>query len=248
MTKGDVTLPALLKVTDLSVRYGNVAAVRSVDLSVGASEIVVVLGANGAGKSSLLNAIAGAAPPSGGRIEFDGNDSTNRPPEAAVREGIALSPEGRRIFSRLTVRENLRIGGALLDTATLRQRSQQMFELFPVLADKAERLGGDLSGGQQQMLAIARALMSGPKLLMLDEPSLGLAPIVTKELFVTISRLAASGLSILLVEQNVQLAMQVAKRAYVLSGGRVVLHGAASDLAKSDIEEAYLGAGRRGAH
>jgi branched-chain amino acid transport system ATP-binding protein len=234
----------LLSLRSIVVRYGPVTAVRKLNLTVGHGEVVVLLGANGAGKTSTLSAITGLAAVADGKILFDGADITNRAPERLVRAGIALAPEGRRIFRQLTVRENLRIGAAIIPPNQFRSRLEEMVALFPALAPKLDQYGGELSGGQQQMLAIARALMSRPRLLLLDEPSLGLAPIIVAEVFDLIGRLAATNISILIVEQNVQKALALASRGYVLANGRLILEGDAASLAGGDIEAAYLGISR----
>ncbi len=234
----------MLSVEALKVRYGDVAAVRHVDLAVGSGEIVALVGANGAGKSSTLGAIAGLVPAAGGRIVLDGDDICGRPAEAIARRGVALVPEGRRIFSSLTVAENLRLGGAVhQSTAEAKAREEEMLDLFPILRRYHQVKGGNLSGGEQQMLAIARALMARPKLILLDEPSLGLAPQVIDAVFDLITQLRRNGLTVLLVEQNVALALEIADRATVLANGEVALAGTAKELATSDlVRQAYLGA------
>ena len=233
----------LLEVDDLSVRYGPLVALHGVRLRVEAGEIVTVLGANGAGKSSLLGAVAGLVPAAAGRIVFDGKPIANMPAERVVRLGVALAPEGRRVFPRLTVADNLRLGAAARrDRDGIAADRARVLELFPVLEERLWQSAGTLSGGQQQMLAIARALMSRPRLLLLDEPSLGLAPIVVDQIFALISRLRDEGTTILLVEQNVHRALDLADRAYVLATGRVEVEGTAKEVrASSDVERAYLG-------
>ncbi|MCO5081181.1 MAG: ABC transporter ATP-binding protein [Rhizobiaceae bacterium] len=234
----------MLSVEALRIRYGEVEAVRRVDLAVGRGEIIALVGANGAGKSSTLGAIAGLVPAAGGKVVLDGADVTGRAPEAIARLGVALVPEGRRIFSSLTVAENLRLGGAVhLTAADARTREEEMLDLFPILRRYHQIKGGNLSGGEQQMLAIARALMSKPKLILLDEPSLGLAPQIIDTVFDLISELRRNGLTVLLVEQNVALALEIADRATVLANGEVALSGTAKELASSDlVRRAYLGA------
>jgi branched-chain amino acid transport system ATP-binding protein len=234
---------ALLEIDDLSVRYGALVALRDVGLRVEAGEIVTVIGANGAGKSSLLGAVAGLVPPARGRIAFDGREVTGLPAERIVRLGIALSPEGRRVFPRLTVADNLRLGAASRrDRDGIAADRERVLELFPLLRERLWQSAGTLSGGQQQMLAIARALMSRPRLLLLDEPSLGLAPLIVEQIFELISLLREQGTTILLVEQNVHRALDLADRAYVLSTGRVEISGTAAEVrASSDVERAYLG-------
>jgi branched-chain amino acid transport system ATP-binding protein len=233
----------LLEIESLAVSYGPIKAVRDVSLTVESGEIVTVLGANGAGKSTSLQAVVGLLPIQQGRVRFDGFDVTGESTERIVRRGLTLTPEGRRIFAPLTVEENLRIGAATQkgggDTAQL---WDQMMELFPILATRRKQLAGTLSGGEQQQLAIARSLMSKPRLLLLDEPSLGLAPIVVEMIFDLIGRLRQMGLTILLVEQNVHQALDIADRGYVVSGGTVVLSGSAAELKTSpDVQKAYLG-------
>jgi branched-chain amino acid transport system ATP-binding protein len=234
----------MLSVEALRIRYGEVEAVRRVDLAVGRGEIIALVGANGAGKSSTLGAIAGLVSAAGGKVLLDGADVTGRAPEAIARLGVALVPEGRRIFSSLTVAENLRLGGAVhLTAADARTREEEMLDLFPILRRYHQIKGGNLSGGEQQMLAIARALMSKPKLILLDEPSLGLAPQIIDTVFDLISELRRNGLTVLLVEQNVALALEIADRATVLANGEVALSGTAKELASSDlVRRAYLGA------
>jgi len=231
----------MLSVEALRIRYGEVEAVRRVDLAVGRGEIIALVGANGAGKSSTLGVIAGLVPAAGGKVMLDGADVTGRAPEAIA---VALVPEGRRIFSSLTVAENLRLGGAVhLTAADARTREEEMLDLFPILRRYHQIKGGNLSGGEQQMLAIARALMSKPKLILLDEPSLGLAPQIIDTVFDLISELRRNGLTVLLVEQNVALALEIADRATVLANGEVALSGTAKELASSDlVRRAYLGA------
>ena len=235
---------AMLSVEALRIRYGEVEAVRRVDLTVGAGEIVALVGANGAGKSSTLGAIAGLVPAAGGKVVLEGTDITGLPAEAIARRGVALVPEGRRIFASLTVAENLRLGGAVHQTASeARAREEEMLELFPILRRYHQIKGGNLSGGEQQMLAIARALMARPKLILLDEPSLGLAPQIIDTVFDLIVQLRSNGLTVLLVEQNVALALEIADRATVLANGEVALTGTAAELASSDlVRQAYLGA------
>lgn len=236
--------PALLEVAGLTVSYGPVEAVRGIDLSVRRGEIVTLLGANGAGKSSTLNALVGMAPRRAGSIRFRGDDIAQMPTEMIVRQGMTLVPEGRRIFPGLTVAEHLLLGGAKHAARGAPDAVEaRMLDLFPILRERFQQKAGSLSGGEQQMLAIARALMSSPDLLLLDEPSLGLAPQVVDRIFTLISDLRAGGLTILLVEQNVALALEVADRGYVLANGRTELSGTASDLgASAAIRDAYLGA------
>ena len=234
----------MLSVEGLNIRYGEIVAVRRVDLAVGDGEIVALVGANGAGKSSTLNGIAGLSRASAGKVMFDNVDITNVPPELIARRGISLVPEGRRIFSSLSVADNLRLGGsAHLRGSEVKVREEEMLDLFPVLRRYHRNKGGNLSGGEQQMLAIARALMAKPRLILLDEPSLGLAPQMIDTVFDLIADLHRNGLTVLLVEQNVALALEIADRAAVLANGEVVLSGTAKELASSDlVRQAYLGA------
>ncbi len=234
----------MLSVEALRVRYGEVEAVRRVDLSVGKGEIIALVGANGAGKSSTLGSIAGLVPVSGGKIILDGNEISGRKPEAIARMGVALVPEGRRVFSSLSVADNLRLGGAMhLTRGEATAREEEMLDLFPILRRYHQVKGGNLSGGEQQMLAIARALMSKPRLILLDEPSLGLAPQIIDTVFDLIAELRRNGLTVLLVEQNVALALEISDRATVIANGEVVLSGTARELAGSDlVRQAYLGA------
>jgi branched-chain amino acid transport system ATP-binding protein len=235
----------LLSVESVRVEYGAIKAVRGVDLRVEQGELVVLLGANGAGKSSLLNAVAGLVAVTAGSVVFDGHEIAGQAAERIVRRGIALVPEGRRVFPRLSVRDNLRLGGASRkDARELGQTRERLLTLFPILRERLGKEAGTLSGGQQQMLAIARALMSKPRLLLLDEPSLGLAPIVVKQIFDLFSELRLDGTTLLLVEQNVHLALEVADRVYVMANGRIEASGTAEQFRASEaIEQAYLGLG-----
>jgi branched-chain amino acid transport system ATP-binding protein len=234
---------SLLEVEGLAVSYGPIRAVRGVSLTVEQGEIVTLLGANGAGKSTSLQAIVGLLPVQQGQIRFDGRSIGGETAERIVRKGLTLTPEGRRIFAPLTVEENLRIGAASeRDRVEIQRRWDQMMTLFPILAQRKRQLAGTLSGGEQQQLAIARSLMSGPRLLLLDEPSLGLAPQVVELIFDLIGRLRSLGITILLVEQNVHQALDIADRGYVISGGQVVLSGTAAELKSSpDVQKAYMG-------
>jgi branched-chain amino acid transport system ATP-binding protein len=234
---------ALLEIENLSVAYGSVRAVRGISIEIAEGEIVALLGPNGAGKTTTLSAVMGLVPIAGGRVCFAGSDITNRTPERTVRSGMTLVPEGRRVFSNLTVSENLRLGavGALDRPAT---PEKDVFELFPILAERRGQLAGTLSGGEQQQLAIARALRSSPRLLLLDEPSLGLAPQVVEAIFDLIVKLRERGTTIFLVEQNVNLALEIASRAYVLRSGALHLSGSSEDLLGSNaVDRAYLGIG-----
>jgi branched-chain amino acid transport system ATP-binding protein len=234
----------MLTVTGLNVHYGPIHAVRGVDLVVGEGSVTALLGANGAGKTSTLMAVAGARKPSAGDIVLDGRSIAGRPPEDNVRAGIAVVPEGRRVFAALSVEENLRIAGTLApDAATAAERRRAMMERFPVLGERRNQKAGLLSGGEQQMLAVARALMSAPRLLLLDEPSLGLAPMMVNRVFDIIEELKDSGLAILLVEQNVPMSLEVADRAVVLTNGAVTAAGTADELAGSDlVRHGYMAA------
>jgi branched-chain amino acid transport system ATP-binding protein len=234
----------LLSIEGLTVSYGAVEAVRGIDLTVKRGEIVTLLGANGAGKSSTLNALVGLAPRKARQMLFEGSDLQDLAPETIVRRGMTLVPEGRRVFSALTVDENLMLGGARhAARGNPAAVKADMLELFPILAERLHQKAGSLSGGEQQMLAIARALMSSPDLLLLDEPSLGLAPQVVDRIFDLIGNLRNRGLTILLVEQNVVQSLEIADRGYVLANGRVELQGSAAALrASPEIQDAYLGA------
>lgn len=237
----------MLSVSGLDVRYGPIQAVRGVDLDVAEGEIVALLGANGAGKSTTLKAIVGLAPATG-RINFDGEAIDSRDTEDIVQRGLTLVPEGRRIFPSLTVAENLTLGAATQrDRAAAARSRAEVLELFPILAERATQPAGTLSGGQQQQLAIGRALMSAPRLLLLDEPSLGLAPQIVDSIFDLILSLKARGLTILLVEQDAAAALDIADRAYVMANGRIVMEGAAETLRASEqVARAYLGAAHEG--
>ncbi|MBV8369322.1 MAG: ABC transporter ATP-binding protein [Candidatus Eremiobacteraeota bacterium] len=239
----------LLEIDGLVVRYGAVEALHGISLGVEAGEIVALLGANGAGKSTTLKAISRLLPPSGGSIRFGGRSLEGLDPEDVVALGIAHVPEGRKIFPGLSVVDNLRLGATPRRDAGRAQTDadvDEMLQLFPPLRPLGAKMGWTLSGGEQQMLAIARGLMARPKLLLLDEPSLGLAPLVVKDVMETIARIARDGTTVLLVEQNAHLALQIASRAYVLETGRVALSGAASELLKSDeMRRAYLGSAVR---
>jgi branched-chain amino acid transport system ATP-binding protein len=232
----------VLAVRNLSVRYGAVEAVRGLDLTVPESTLVALLGANGAGKTSTLAAIAGLVPVAGGTITFDGQPVTGLSAEMLARRGVGLVPEGRRVFAGLTVAENLMLGGAVhAAPPERRRRLADMEARFPVLAERRHQKAGLLSGGEQQMLAIARALMARPRLLLMDEPSLGLAPQMVERVFDLIAELRAEGITILLVEQNVPLSLDVADSGVVLANGRAVLEGPASELAASErVRNAYL--------
>jgi len=237
----------MLELADVHVRYGAIRALQGVSLRVDAGELVALIGSNGAGKSTTLRTISGLLRPTQGRITFEGQDITNAPPDRIVARGISHCPEGRRIFGGLTVAENLRLGAvsrARAEAGAVAEDLTMVLDLFPLLRERLGQAGGTLSGGEQQMLAIGRALMSRPRLLLLDEPSLGLAPLMVERIFETIAQLKAQGRTILLVEQNVHHAFDVADRAYVLETGRVTLDGPA-DVLRTDrkVEQSYLGVG-----
>ena len=232
----------MLQLSDIFVSYGMIAALKGVSLEVREGEIVALIGANGAGKSTTLMSISGIAGLQAGTIAFNGRAITGLPSHEIVGLGICQVPEGRHIFPRMTVRENLEMGAFLEDTRRLDEDMARVFAMFPVLEERSRQLGGTLSGGEQQMLAIGRALMSRPKLLLLDEPSLGLAPIITSRIFKIIEEINRQGTTILLVEQNAKAALRLASRAYVMESGRIVMQGPASELANDPgIKKAYLG-------
>jgi branched-chain amino acid transport system ATP-binding protein len=234
----------LLRLDKLTSGYGPIIAVRELSLEIFPGEVVTLLGANGAGKSTTLMTVAGLVRGSSGSVEFDGEDIGHLKPEDIVRRGMALAPEGRRIFAHLTVTENLRLGAAICkDKALVAQTTEEMFDLFPILRERSRQLAGTLSGGEQQMLALARSLMSRPKMMLLDEPSLGLAPRVVAQIFQLLQQLPSRGVTVLLVEQNVRLALDVASRGYVLANGVIQLAGTAEELRSAvDLEKVYLGA------
>jgi branched-chain amino acid transport system ATP-binding protein len=232
----------MLELREVTVSYGMIDALKGISLKVERGEIVALIGANGAGKSTTLMAISGVAPLRSGMVTYEGAVLSGRPAHAIVRMGITQVPEGRRIFARMTVRENLEMGSFIRDKQEFAGDLARVFETFPALADRNKQLGGTLSGGEQQMLAIGRALMSRPKLLLLDEPSLGLAPIIVSRIFKIIKEINDQGTTILLVEQNAKAALRLAHRAYVLETGKIVMQGRASDLEKDPgIKKAYLG-------
>ena len=235
----------MLELTDVHVRYGNIRALQGVSLRVDTGELIALIGANGAGKTTTLRAISGLLRPSQGAITFDGTDLTSASTDRIVGLGISHCPEGRRIFGSLTVAENLRLGAVSVSgAAAAAAELENVFTLFPLLKERLGQAGGTLSGGEQQMLAIGRALMSRPRLLLLDEPSLGLAPLMVERIFETITELKRQGRTILLVEQNVHQALDVADRAYVLETGRIMLEGPAETLRHDPkVEQSYLGVG-----
>ena len=233
----------MLEISDLSVNYGGIKALQQVSLRVETGEIVTLIGANGAGKTTTLKTISRLLTAKTGRIIYQGQDITHLPPHEIVKRGIAHSPEGRRILARQTVLTNLQLGAyTRSDRLGVKSDIEEQLQLFPRLSERREQLAGTLSGGEQQMLAIARALMSRPKLLLLDEPSLGLAPQIVREIFSIIRKLNESGVTILLVEQNANLALETANRGYVLAAGRLTIAGQAGDLLKDErVKQAYLG-------
>ncbi|MBI4609247.1 MAG: ABC transporter ATP-binding protein [Candidatus Rokubacteria bacterium] len=235
----------MLRVADLEVRYGSVAAVRGVSLEVREGEVVCLIGPNGAGKTTTLLTVAGLLRPAGGRIEFLGHKLSSLAPDRIVRLGIGLVPEGRWILGEMTVHDNLLMGAYVRrdDRARVQEDLETVYGIFPILRARTRQRAGTLSGGEQQMLAIARTLMGRPKLLMMDEPSLGLAPLIIEEIFRVIRELHARGTTILLVEQNAHQALAVAQRAYVMEVGRVTLSGSAAELREHEVlKKAYLGA------
>ncbi|MBN9491108.1 MAG: ABC transporter ATP-binding protein [Alphaproteobacteria bacterium] len=236
----------ILEVSGVTTFYGTIQALHGVDLDVAKGEIVTLIGANGAGKSTLLMTICGSPRARTGSIRLDGQEITHLPTHEIVRRGVAQAPEGRRIFPRMTVFENLQMGATIADPAHFQQDVDRVFAMFPRLAERREQRGGTLSGGEQQMLAIGRALMSRPRLLLLDEPSLGLAPLIVQQIFEAIGRIAREeGVTIFLVEQNAYHALRLADRGYVLVNGRVRLSGRGSDLlANAEVRAAYLEGGQ----
>jgi branched-chain amino acid transport system ATP-binding protein len=241
----------MLKVRNLEAGYGPLKVLKQVSLHVSTGEIVTLIGANGAGKSTLLRALAGLLEPRGGEVLFAGEPIRGLPAERVVDRGLALVPEGRQVFAALTVRENLILGGYVAarrgrDARGTSRALAQVHDLFPVLSERGEQLAGTLSGGEQQMLAMGRALMTDPRLLLLDEPSMGLAPLVVRDIFRVVQRLRAEGRTVLLVEQNARAALRIADRGYVIETGRLVLEGEAGFLLSDrEVQRAYLGQGYR---
>jgi len=233
----------LLKAKDLHVSYGGINAVKGVDIQVNKGELVALIGANGAGKSSTLKAIAGLLVPSGGEIEFASHQTKKLPAYELVRLGLGMVPEGRGVFKRMTILENLQMGAYLkTDPKEIEQKLAEVYSYFPRLKERLTQLAGTLSGGEQQMVAMGRAMMARPKLLLLDEPSMGLSPIMVETIFDVIRSLSASGMTILLVEQNARLALQIANRAYVMESGLITLSGSGKELLEdSRVRTAYLG-------
>lgn len=231
----------MLKINDLHVSYGGIRAIRGVSLEIPDKEIVTLIGANGAGKSTTLRSVAGLVKPDSGSIELDGKELVGKSPNEIITHGIALVPEGRRVFANLTVLENIKIGGYLRKDS-LDEDIEKMYSLFPILKERNWQLAGTLSGGEQQMLAVARALMSKPKIIMMDEPSLGLAPLIVRDIFDIIKEINKQGVTVLLIEQNANMALKVADRAYVMETGKITMSGTGAELlADEGIRKAYLG-------
>ncbi|GAB3365668.1 ABC transporter ATP-binding protein [Giesbergeria sinuosa] len=236
-------MQTMLELRDINTYYGAIRAASDVSLRVNQGEIVSLIGSNGAGKTTLLMTVCGNPRASSGSVWFEGENITNLPPHLIMRKGIAISPEGRRVFADLTVTENLKMGGFFLDNAEIEAGIEHVFGLFPRLRERAHQRSGTMSGGEQQMLAIGRALMSKPRLLLLDEPTLGLAPLIIAQIFEIIQTIRKEGVTVFLVEQNANKALQIADRGYVLENGRVVLEDTGANLlANGDIRKAYLGA------
>ncbi|MBT2616758.1 ABC transporter ATP-binding protein [Peribacillus frigoritolerans] len=233
----------MLKIEDINVYYGNIQALKGISLSINEGEIVTLIGANGAGKSTLLKSISGLLKPKQGKILFEGDSIGGKAAQSIVKMGISHVPEGRRVFANMTVEENLQLGAYLRkDKAGIKQDMEKVYELFPRLLERLKQQSGTLSGGEQQMLAMGRALMAKPRLLLLDEPSMGLAPLLVKQIFHIIEEINKTGTTILLVEQNANLALSIADRAYVVETGRIVLSGKSEELtASEEIKNAYLG-------
>ncbi|NNJ30303.1 ABC transporter ATP-binding protein [Lacrimispora defluvii] len=235
----------MLKITDLNTHYGPIHALKGVNMEIGKGEVVSLIGSNGAGKSTLLNTIVGIARSSGGRVEFMGKEITNSPPHTMTKLGISISPEGREVFPALTVEENLRLGAYTVnDKKRIADSYERVYQIFPRLKERIRQSAGTLSGGEQQMLAIGRALMCGPELLLLDEPSLGLAPNFVLLIFDLIKEINRQGVTILLIEQNANMALSASNRAYVLENGKVTMSGDVKEIANDPrIKKAYLGLG-----
>ena len=233
---------SMLKVENLNVYYGSIHAIKGISFEVNQGEIVTMIGANGAGNSTTMNTVAGLLKPRSGSIVFEDKDITHMPASKVVSLGLALCPEGRRVFQQMSVRENLEMGGYTRQASEIAPSLEQVFELFPRLKERQRQIAGTLSGGEQQMLAMGRAMMSKPKLLMLDEPSMGLAPLLVEQIFDIILSLNKAGTTILLVEQNAQMALSIADRAYVLETGNIFKEGSADLLMHDDaVRKAYLG-------
>jgi len=234
---------SLLRVEGLKISYGGINAVKGIDLQVEAGEMVALIGANGAGKTTTLKAICGILQPSAGKVFYGGEDVTGAPSFSLVEQGLALVPEGRGVFGRLSVEENLQMGAyARRDKQAVQRDHERVYELFPRLRERRKQTGGTLSGGEQQMLAIGRALMSSPRLLLLDEPSMGLAPLMVQRIFETIRKVASEGVTVLLVEQNAKLALEASARGYVMESGLITLADSAQQLLiNPQVRQAYLG-------
>ena len=233
---------AMLEVKDINVYYGLIHALRDVSFEVNEGEVVALIGANGAGKTTTLHTITGLLPSKGGTVTFEGKDITRKPGHAIVRLGMSHVPEGRRVFAGLTVAENLRMGAYTRPAGEIPESLKMVYERFPRLEERKNQAAGTLSGGEQQMLAIGRAMMSRPKIMLMDEPSMGLSPLLVGEIFEIIQELNRSGMTILLVEQNAKMALSIADRAYVLETGHVVMNGQAKDMLEDDqVRRAYLG-------
>ena len=232
----------ILEINGLEVNYGAIVALKGVDLKVNRGEIVTLIGANGAGKSTTMNTAMGLVKSHGGKISYEGKDITNANTKDIVKQGMVLVPEGRQVFPEMSVRENLEMGGYLATPKEREERFESVYEMFPKLKERRNQAAGTLSGGEQQMLAVGRALMAAPKLILMDEPSLGLAPFLVQEIFQLIVRIKESGTSVLLVEQNARMALKISDRAYVLETGKIVLTDTAQKLLESDmVRKAYLG-------
>jgi branched-chain amino acid transport system ATP-binding protein len=236
-------MTALLEVEDLRVAYGKIEAVKGISFKVGAGQVVTLIGTNGAGKTTTLRTLSGLLKPSGGSVRFEGRDLNKVPAHKVVSLGLAHSPEGRHIFPRMSIEDNLRLGAYLRDDkAGIAKDIQRAYDLFPILGERRKQAAGTLSGGEQQMLAMGRALMSQPKLLMLDEPSMGLSPIMMQKIMATIKELKAQGTTILLVEQNAQAALSLADQGYVMEVGKITLTGSGQELLHDEsVRKAYLG-------
>ena len=234
---------ALLELAQVEIAYGGIQAVKGIDLHVDKGELVCLIGTNGAGKTTTLKGVTGLQPVKGGTVRYDGEDVTGRPSFELVRKGLAMVPEGRGVFGALTIEENLAMGAYVrTDRAAIKQDVERVFDLFPRLKERRRQTAGTLSGGEQQMLATARALMSKPKLLLLDEPSMGLAPLMVQKVFETVARVSGEGMTILLIEQNAKLALEVSHRGYVMESGEITLSGPAKTLLHDPaVRAAYLG-------
>ncbi len=235
----------MLKLSDVSVKFGAFTALQNIDIEVSEGELVVLLGANGAGKSTIFNTISGLNKPSSGDIQFNGKSVRGNSPDRTVKEGIVQCAEGKKLFAEMSVQENLMMGGFVhrKQKAQLKQSLAEVYALFPILKDKKDDAAGSMSGGQQQMLAIGRALMAKPKLIMMDEPSIGLAPLIVEQMFSIIREINKSGTTVLLAEQNANAALKIADRGYVIENGSIVLHGNSKALFHNDaIRKAYIGA------